>query len=47
MFNLVGFEQMGPTTSGILKIAELIDSDDPIELLMKVSRLIRNTQNDE
>jgi len=31
---------MGPTTEGILKVAELMEVDDPIEVLLKIGRLI-------
>ena len=37
---MVSFEEMGPTTEGILKVAELLGVEDPIEVLFKVGRLI-------
>jgi len=44
IFKLVSFEQMGPTTEGILKVAELMEVEDPVEILYKVGRLISASQ---
>jgi len=42
IFKLVGVE---PTAEGVLKLAELIGVDDPIETLMKVNRLASRSIN--
>jgi len=45
VFNLISFEEMGPSTDSIMKIGEAIGSNDIIELVLKVSTLIKEVRS--